>query len=329
MNMLEEKLETLTLEQLTLARVLGDYIRIRNIAESTANLYLRTFGYCFPDWLDCSIASITKTSIMSRFKILSITTPAQTTRTFRVLSALFVFATKFYEDDQGHPLYTARNPVEILSATRAWHKAERRTRRILPEEMPAVWKAICVHTLPHERDLTLFLMFTGLRYSEGATLTWANVSWKDKALINVPIKQGRLHSMPLPDFIVGMLRRRYNRGDKFTDDRWTVKQPTDFVFASSTGRPCRKTSTFYRQIETATGVKFSFHDLRRGMVSTGLALKIPEIELKMLIGHSYKQNMTARYGVLTFDELRPAIEKIAQELLRQARAVPAIERAAQ
>ncbi|MBS1992314.1 MAG: tyrosine-type recombinase/integrase [Cyanobacteria bacterium SZAS LIN-3] len=302
----------------TLSEALNDFLRVRKPKESTQRLYRRILSYTVADWMDLPLGDISKGQILDRFREKSQTAPSQTNIAFRVLKSIFAFAIRFYEDEEGTPLFTKRNPVEILSVTCSWNDERRRVRRVQPAQMERFWAAVQQHQHPSERDLIILLMFTGLRFQEGARLRWEPVDWENRALTGIPLKQGRDHVVPLSDFLYTFLRRRYYRGDRRYCGKYIEKKPTDYIFPTRSGTAISQGANYYLEIGANCGVKFSFHDLRRGFISTALALGIQEITVKILVGHAYGQNMSHRYGVLNLDELRAPMEKVTAELLRQA-----------
>ncbi|MDP3510556.1 MAG: tyrosine-type recombinase/integrase [Candidatus Melainabacteria bacterium] len=68
-------------------------------------------------------------------------------------------------------------------------------------------------TLQNEvaRDFLLFLLLPGMRFGETRKLKWCHVDFENKILI-VPrelTKSDREHRLPLSDFLVSLLKKRY------------------------------------------------------------------------------------------------------------------------
>ncbi|MBS1992315.1 MAG: site-specific integrase [Cyanobacteria bacterium SZAS LIN-3] len=300
--------------ELTVQAVFEDYLRARNPMPSTQALYRRVFKNTFQDWLPVPLEDINRATVLERFKTESETAPQQTDTAFHVLSALFSFASRYYEDSDGNRLFTRSNPCEIISAVKGWNGTPRRTRRIPPEKLALVWAEIQELRQPYQRDLLVALILTGLRFNEVAELRWKNVDLSGGALVGVNLKQQRPHAMPLSDFLWRLFRRRYFRA--------LDQGPDAFVFPTRNGLALTSRSNFYRPIIEKTGVPWSFHDLRRGFIATAVAIGVPAIEIKMLVGHAVKGDMTMRYAALSLDELRPSMQRITDELLRQAMGAP-------
>ena len=54
----------------------------------------------------------------------------------------------------------------------------------------------------------LLVLFTGLRRSEAAKLTWNRVDLRDKTMIITDTKNHSDHTLPLTDFLFDLLTRR-------------------------------------------------------------------------------------------------------------------------
>ena len=68
-------------------------------------------------------------------------------------------------------------------------------------------------TLQHEvaRDFLIFLLLTGMRFGETRKLRWTHVDFDNK-ILTVPrelTKNDREHRLPLSDFLVALLKKRY------------------------------------------------------------------------------------------------------------------------
>jgi integrase len=70
------------------------------------------------------------------------------------------------------------------------------------------------------------------------------------------------------------------------------------------------------KIVDATGIAFSFHDLRRTFSTVAESLDIPAYALKRLLNHSDGADVTAGYIVVNVERLRGPMETIADYMLR-------------
>jgi integrase len=148
------------------------------------------------------------------------------------------------------------------------------------------------------RDYLLTLLFTGLRRSEAASLTWDDVDLKAR-VIRVPAlrtKAGRKLDLPMSDFVYGLLAARREIGkDKF-------------VFPSS-GKDGP-----LRLVAKASGVEVSAHDLRRTFITVAEGTDISPLALKALVNHALGNDVTSGYVQITAERLREPAQRVADRL---------------
>jgi integrase len=143
---------------------------------------------------------------------------------------------------------------------------------------------------------------------EAKRLTWSQVDFENGILI-IPreqTKSDREHRLPLSDFLVALLKKRYLYGK---NSQW--------VFQSSKhkNKPLGGGVGMLRRLRAKSQIHFSFHSLRRTFMSTGGKLKIPEYVLKRLANHSVANDMTGRYVVLDIELLRSYMTQITNTFL--------------
>jgi integrase len=236
---------------------------------------------------------------------------ARANNAMRVLRALFNFAAGQYEDEQGGPLVT-ENPVRRLSATRRWYRVERRKTVIKKHELPAWFGAVLtldpgVYDSPAgtARDYLLFLLFTGLRRSEAAKLTRADVDMQARTFVIADTKNREQHTLPLPDYLYDLLRVRL------------AAIGGDYIFPAAHGkRPLNDPRTWMEKVTEQSGVPFILHDLRRTFVTIAESLDVPAYTLKRLLNHKMDADVTAGYIVSDVERLRRPMRKISEYLLR-------------
>jgi hypothetical protein len=104
-----------------------------------------------------------------------IESPSSANYAFRVVRLLFNYAHSI-RNEEGNPIVTG-NPAAVLSQRRIWHEDKTRREVIELAALKPWWKA--VKTLSTEattdnadsvRDWLVFLLLTGLRRNEAATL---------------------------------------------------------------------------------------------------------------------------------------------------------------
>jgi integrase len=199
------------LKAVTLGQVFEDYVKARSsLKPATVFDYRRVMRESFPDWQDKPVLSITKDKVEKRHKELGERSLARANLSMRVLRALFNFAMGKYEDSQGRSLI-AENPVKRLSQIRCWYRVNRRQTVIKAHELKSWFQGVM--QLPNEtlRDYLLLMLFTGLRRQEAATLKWSDVDLTDKTLTVRDTKNRQEHTLPLSDFLFGMLKARFEK----------------------------------------------------------------------------------------------------------------------
>lgn len=103
---------------------------------------------------------------------------------------------------------------DILQRFNIYPDRRRRT-YIKPHQLKAWYDA--VNNLPNRtyRDYLLFVLFTGLRRREAASLRWTQVDFAGKLLSITDTKNGDPLTLPLSDFVLNLLlERKKVTGDK-------------------------------------------------------------------------------------------------------------------
>jgi integrase len=222
-----------------------------------------------------------------------------------VLGTLLHFAAVNYEID-GQPII-AMNPVKRLSNNRRWYP-ERRRQTVIPDHKLPAWFA-AVTSLRHEtvKDYLLVLLFTGLRRNEAATLHWKNIDFETRVL-TIPAdrtKNGKEHRLPLSDFLLDLLKQRYER-----------RTHPEFVFPGRTNKNHMVDSDHViRGLSEKIHCPFMLHDLRRTFLTVAERLALSYVVLKKLANHSGKNDTTFGYVVVDVERLREPMQKITNELL--------------
>jgi integrase len=199
----------------TLQEVLERYLSVRNLRPNTIRAYRYMLPRCMADWLDLPVVAITREMIEQRHIELRRTTKqgtsgeAQANTVMRIVGTLLNFAAANYELD-GKPIILM-NPVRRLSQNRRWYQENRRQTIVPDHKLPAWYDAVM--SLRHQivKDYLLFLLFTGLRRNEAATLRWEDIDFESKVFVirSEVAKNHKEHRLPLSDFLENLLRRRY------------------------------------------------------------------------------------------------------------------------
>ena len=187
-------------------------------------------------------------------KFTSISSPSQANYSFRLVRLLFNYAQSI-RDEEGNPI-VSRNPVKVLSQRRLWHDEKPRREVVALQGLEPWWKAVqaldagevergddgrfaegtaAVNSNGETvRDFLVFLLLTGLRRNEAATLKWADVDLKAKMFtVSIETKNREPHTLPLSDYLHDMLKRRHAAMLKV---RESDRTRAEYVFPGDTGR---------------------------------------------------------------------------------------------
>ncbi len=307
----EKKQEAL--QGTTLKQAFDDFVKTRkNLKERTLYDYRRLMKVAFADWQEKAMTGISKDMVSKRHnKIGSERGEAYANLAMRFLRALFNFAIAQYEDGNGKSILH-ENPVMRLTQTRAWYRIDRRQTVIKPHQLSPWYEAVM--SLKQDQisiqsamvaDYLLFLLFTGLRRQEAATLKWSNIDLDDRSFTLTDTKNREPLTLPLTDFIFDLLQSRKAATD------------SEYVFAGN-GKAGYLIEP-RRQVQKVTelsGVSFTLHDLRRTFITVAESIDISAYALKRLVNHKMTNDVTAGYIVSDVERLRKPMEQISIQLLR-------------
>jgi len=288
----------------TLNQAFEDYLATRkNLAPATIHDYRRNIEGPLSDWKDAPLSEITKDMVEVRHRTLGKRSPARANNTMRLLRALFNYAQKKYEDAQGNPIILV-NPVSRISDNGGWYEIRPRQTLIKAHQLPAWYQATRQLNAETTRDYLHFLLFTGLRRSEGSRLAWDDVDFKDRTFTIQETKNHRIHTLPMSDFLYDLLKRRFD------------EQTSPFVFPSESARGYLiEPRTAVARVAELSGVPFTLHDLRRTFITIAESLDIPGYALKRLMNHKDPNDVTAGYIVSDVERLRKPMQRITDFLV--------------
>ena len=285
----------------TLGNAFNDYLETRkNLKASTIKTYKNDLNRYLTDWYPKRLTDISKDMVEARHASIGQTAPAKANATMRVLRAIFNHAIAKYEDNEGKPLLTI-NPVDRLNHNRAWYRIDRRITLLTPTELAPWYAATMELSNEVSRDYLHFLLFTGLRKTEAATLTWDQINFREKTVTIEETKNGKPHTLPLTTFLLDLLKLR----TEYTEDsQWVFPSPID-------GGHLREPRGSLQHIEKRMNRKVALHDLRRTFITIAESLDIPSYALKQLLNHHNPNDVTAGYIVSDVERLREPMQKIS------------------
>lgn len=298
--------QTAKMREVTLKEVFQDYLKVRkSLKQSTLTNYQQIITKAFVNWLNKPLVSITKDKVAKHHQQLGEAHgEAYANLAMRILRALFNFAAGQYEDAEGRSL-VPENPVKRLSQTRAWYRIERRQTLIKSHELAPWYQALEQIQNKTLRDYLLFILLTGLRRREAASIKWEQVDLTAKTLIILDTKNRDQHTLPLSDFLYDLLKsRQQNRSN-------------DYVFSGTgaAGHIIEPRKQMARVTEL-TGINFTVHDLRRTFITIAESLDIPAYALKRLLNHRMTSDVTAGYIVADVERLRKPMQLITDYILK-------------
>lgn len=293
-------------EQMTLWQVWQDYRKIKSyLKENTYIQYEMYLNGELKDWKNKRLVDITKDMISTRHgKLLKSHSPSYANTAMRILSAIYKFAKDQYEDNNSLSLFP-HNPVDRLGQIKAWAKEPRRQTVIKPKQFAPWYKALQemkfntgAESHHVTADYILFLLLTGLRKNEAATLTWDNVDL-DEGTIHIPdTKNKEPLTLPLSDVLIGILNYRL----RF--------KTNDYVFSSRKAQYLAYPEKALKHLCETSGIKFTFHDLRRTFITVAESLDISSYAIKRLVNHKNGNDVTEGYIIANHDRLRAPMQRI-------------------
>lgn len=354
-------------QAITLQDALAEYLKKGKLKPRTITTYKDLCRLYLSDWLNKPAADITRDMVKERHKEIAngkrsrqklikevdtvegkaklkvITPPTPKRReaaadnAMRVLRSVLNYT---FEDDEGGTTYS--NPVAVLSSKKrkAWFKVDRRRTLIKNSDLPAWYKAVMGLDNTIMTDYLRFLLFTGLRRQEAATLKWKQVDFQEGCFTIMDTKNKLPHTLPLSDFTHKLLKDRQEglkteleaakaalgnidkmnqRQQQMANTRYALAEsrlesPYVFPGEGKTGyivEPKRAIDA----VTTATGITFTCHDLRRTFATLAESLDLSGYTVKALLNHKQADNdVTGGYIILNVDRLREPMQKITDAL---------------
>lgn len=302
-----------TAYSLTLNELSEEYIKARHdLKPSSVADIKKHLQKSFSSWADRPAVEITRDKVATRFRELSERSHAQANQAFRILRALLNYARAAYRP--GDEPMIVENPVKIISDAKLWNRIPARSGRIPNDKIGIAWNTL--QELRNAPDITAigetltdvvsFLLLTGARWSEAATLTWGQVDLKN-AWWHLPDPKNRNPiTFPLSDVAVKILEKRPRKGS--------------FVFPARSGDGhVTQAAGPLEKLSAAVGVRVSPHDLRRTFRAVAGECGIEFWKTKLLMGHKLSGDVTITHYTETSDlrYLAPEINRIAAWITRQ------------
>lgn len=303
------------LRGITLGQVHDDYLAARkDLAPRTRYDYRKILETQLASWRAQPLAAITKSMVEARHAEIGRRSPARANYAMRYLRMLFNFAEDRYEVD-GVPIVVG-NPVKRLNRAKAWYNIAARKTHVKPEQMPAWCAGLRALRSATGRDYLELLILSGLRKSEGLQLAWANIDMARRTFRALDTKNGTDHELPMSEQLYQLFARRAE-----------IARGSPWVFPGmDPAEPMTEPKKSIARVVEASGVKFTCHDLRRTFLRVAELYVRPPLTryvIKRLANHSVRGDVTGGYIHIDTENLRPAMQAIADFIAGAARATPA------
>lgn len=169
-----------------------------------------------------------------------------------------------------------------------------------------------------------FLLLTGLRFNEGALLTWKDID-PSRHILTIPAQNSKNHHLlvrPITKGVQSILDRR-------ALDQTIIDSPYVFpgkvsIGTGSDGReihtsPINTTVKLQRTIKELIDLWITPHDTRRVYASAALVVGVPGLVVKRLLNHSRgSDDVTQGYQIVSIDHLRTYSQKIEDHILSKS-----------
>lgn len=277
----------------------------------------------FAKWKDRPIASLTPAECRKRFEEMATKglrgkgpAPVQATIAFTTLRTLCRWAADEYRKRDGKPIIEV-NPVAMLKADLKKHAGKPRDRRVEVGQVGMFWNWL-QDTRSQAQDavaragvdLIMFLVLTGARKMEGATLEWRNVNLDEGWWHIEDPKNANPLYLPLSRQALDLLNQR----------RQETNGAYVFPSRSKTGHIGDPRAALERFGKLIGMDRLSCHDLRRTWIELGAsACGLDIIKVELLTNHM-PQGVTQRHYLKTGDlrAYRREVQVIADFIEGQA-----------
>ncbi|MDX8494978.1 tyrosine-type recombinase/integrase [Mesorhizobium sp. VK22B] len=295
--------------------------RGKAFSPQTVEQYNTVLRLYLPDWADRPIASLTKDMCRARLRELG------TTKSHSIANLALKLVSTVHGSAREVVPGLVENPIDGL----IWYPEDQRTRTLQAKEMPGFYRAIMNIQDEVARDWFRLILYTGLRREESSSLRWSDISFEDRT-ITIPAdrnKGKRIFMLPMSRQVEAILKNRWAKrlqARMILDTKDTFRY--DFVFGR-TGAGGNKTGhitsaeTYLASVEKETGLHRSPHDFRRVFATACAKAGVNFSDLKCLMNHSRKGDVTMGYIIPDDDDIRIAAQRVADKMDELCKGRPA------
>ncbi|MEI6207121.1 MAG: tyrosine-type recombinase/integrase [Desulfuromonadales bacterium] len=280
----------------------------------------------YAGWLDISLKEVnelTPNIVMEKFQQLAAGGPLTARNGVVMLSAILKYGQAKY------PGTLKSNPMSILTSrhVNVMPKIEPRHECLIYDsekhrnDFEVFYKGL--QTLPEvRRDLALFILHTGTRHNESATLTWQHIDMDHRELRIADTKNRHPLHIPLSSQAMAILERRKEQ----------CPEECRYVFPTLDERRRGHTTMRSEVLRKVTGLELTVHALRRSYMTIGRKLKRYE-DTDRLTNHVDGSVSGRHYDETSVEDLRETCQMIGDEierrmLVEKAKVIPITRRAA-
>jgi integrase len=193
-------------------------------------------------------------------------------------------------------------------------RPSRASRDMGPDHLPDWWAEVRRMKNPIKRELTLFMLLSGLRSKDVRSTKWEHLDEERRALLLPEPKGGSKRAFMLPvseEMLACIHRARAARQVKH--------DPSEYLFPSASSKSGKHTDARAQFVGEDGMVRKakSGHDLRRTFENMGTAARVPEENMAVLLNHRRRtqtagnQNPAAHHAFY-LEQMQKVSRKVAE-----------------
>jgi len=291
----------------TLRDLYQRYIRDKSLAKRTLDAYRFNITPKFESWLDLPLSKLvmklTPDVVITRYQQVRETCGSGAAHnSFKCLQSIITYGAVLY------PQHITGNPVKVISDAKLWAQRKAREDCLALDQFQIFAEGLLQFT-PVHRDCFLVTLYQGWRPNEAQSLKWQDVDLKH-GIVHIRHEtetSKRSYTVPLCSQALEIMKRRLEARE----------EGNAFVFPSEWHSNKRGHVTMRAEkLKIRTGLDLTVHGLRRTFITMGERLRLRREDINLLTGHIDHSVTGRHYARLTADDLRPTLQRIANEIER-------------